>query len=231
MSTLMQHIAYHSFLSNGELDLEGFTEHNNLYNEELKELKKRKFKQILEQEFTLETLGSFEKGLSKIIKDNNIRLKAKLALDHNNGFIWITVNPKPGVTLAEFQKKIIKLSNRKLFLETHYVFEQRGTTTEDMGKGFHAHILGKRNLNYKPYKCSECIKNTCKDLVGNKNNQSHLNIQIIGPEYAKDKLDYIMSEKTGLKEDGQPKALAQVIDIAWREKYNIPPYYNGTQKN
>lgn len=152
-------------------NLEEWHKYNKIYLEEKSEMTKRKFRKILEQEFQLETLGKFQTGLKKIIKDNNLKLKEQVAIENNNGYIWIIVNPKLKIEFEYFRKKIEKLVDRKLFVDVCYVFEQRGTNIEESGKGFHAHILAKRNLNYKPTKCKACIQNTCKDLVGNlKNN-------------------------------------------------------------
>lgn len=202
-----------------------YNKHTDLYLEELKELKKRKFRKILEQEFQLETLGEFQKGLNQIIQGNKQLLKERTSKLHNNGWIWITINPKPSITLDYFRKKVEKLVNRNLFTEVCYVYEQRGTTLKESGKGFHAHILAKRNLDYKPFKVAQCIQNTCKTLVKNVKNNNLLNIQHIGEDYKKDKMDYILGEKTG---DGKDQK--QLIDIQWRKKHNISIYYNAATK-
>lgn len=200
-----------------------FLKLSNLYLGEMQEMRKRKFRKILEQEFELETLGKFNSGLKKIITSNKMKLKEKLAKENNNGYFWITINPKPAVTLETFRKKIVKLINRKLFDNVTYVYEQRGKTISAAGTGFHCHILAKRNLNYKPYKCKECVQNTMKNIVGNAKNPQQLNIQVIGPDFRKDKMEYILGQnKTGLGKD-----LKQNIDIIWRKKYNIKEYYNG----
>ena len=201
-----------------------------LYFNELKELKKRKFKKILEQQYKLETLGKMMISLKGIEEKNNEQLRIKTAQAHNNLYLFITINPKPSIELDFFKKKIFKLVSRRLFDNCLYVFEQRGTTVEEAGKGFHCHILAQRNLNYKPFKVTECIKNSVKTLVNLKNCTTNLkkgtvlNVQYIGEEFAKDKREYLLGSKTG---EGKDKK--QEIDVIWRQKNNLKVYYNNAQ--
>lgn len=200
-----------------------FHKHYELYFEERKELKKRKIRKILEQQYILESLGEMMKDVKKLEFKNQVLLKEKTAKEHNNSHLWITVNPKPSIKLNDFINKIEKLVKRKIFTEYMYVLEQRGNTEEDQGKGFHAHILAKRNLNYKPFKTHECIRNTCKHLVKNKKCNKTINIQNIGSEFAEDKKEYILGEKLGEGKDEK-----QEIDIIWRKNNNLNKYYNGS---
>ena len=195
-----------------------------LIDNELKELRKRKIKKILEQQYALETLGDYYKGLKMIQAQNNCKLKLATAKDHNNLFCFITINPKPSVTLPQCVKKVEKLVNRKLFKDYLYVYEQRGTDPESMGRGFHCHILAQRNLSYKPSKVRDCIKNTCKILVSNVNNKNTLNIQHIGENWAVDKRTYILGKK-----EGEGKDIKQDFDKIWRSKNNLKVYYNNAE--
>jgi len=198
---------------------DGFAKYLTLYKCELDELTKRKMKKILEQEFQLQSLGSFHTGLANIIEDNALALKEQNAKRNNNGYLFITINPRPDIKLPMFRKKLEKLVNRQMFLKYLYVLEQRGSTEPDVGKGFHAHILAQRNLAYKPSWCEKNIKNTCKGLC-DINNKNLLNIQKIGEEFARDKKQYIM----GQNKTGEGKSPKQEIDILWRKITGIPEY-------
>ena len=200
--------------------LEFFTDNQPLYEKQKRELRERKFKQILEQDFQLGKLGKFYKGLNQIIIENKIEIKEKTAIKHNNGWVWITINPKPGVTLETFRKKVEKLVKRNIFTEATYVYEQRGTDAMSCGKGFHCHLLCKRNLNYKPFRVSQCIQNTCKDLIKNPKDNKLLNIQHIGEDFAADKIIYMLEQKTGEGKDQK-----QLIDKIFREKNNLNIVY------
>ena len=191
-----------------------------MYLEELKDLKRRKFRKILEQQYSLGNLGKLYTGLLEMEQDNVQKLKVQTAKAHNNQFLFITVNPKPEITFETFSKKMEKLAKRNIFNSALYVYEQRGTTIEEAGKGFHCHMLCERNLNYKPTKVVSCIKNTCKKLC-NPNDQRVLNIQIIGEEFMKDKREYIL----GHNKTGEGKSVKQDIDIYWRKKNNLNNYY------
>ncbi len=195
-----------------------------LYFDELKDLKRRKFRKILEQQYKLETLGDFYKSTKKIEELNAQKMKLMTAKAHNNLFLFITVNPKPEITFEEFMKKMEKLINRNIFTNGLYVYEQRGSTEEDAGKGFHCHLLCERNLNYKPTKVVSCIKNTCKSLCNVKDKRL-LNIQLIGEEFAQDKRQYIM----GHNKTGEGKSVKQNIDTYWRKKNNLKEYYKDAK--
>ena len=88
------------------------------------------------------------------------------------------------------------------------------------GKGFHCHLLCKRNLNYKPFRVSQCIQNTCKDLIKNPKDNKLLNIQHIGEDFAADKIIYMLEQKTGEGKDQK-----QLIDKIFREKNNLNIVY------
>lgn len=205
---------------------EGWMELNNLYLAELNDLKRRKFKKILEQQFQLETLGEMYKGMKHIIKKNDASLKEKLAKEHNNGWLFITINPKPAVPFSKFKVKVEKLVNRNMFSSAIYAYEQRGSTQDEAGKGFHVHILARRNLAYKPFNCKKNTKNTCKSLVGDVNNHSQLNIQVIGDDFAVDKKNYFM----GMNKTGEGKDLKQQVDKIWRKKMHLASFYEVPQK-
>lgn len=106
-----------------------------------------------------------------------------------------------------------------MFKDYLYVLEQRGSTEFEAGKGFHAHILVRRNLEYKPSWLKKNIGNTCKNLC-NINNPNLLNIQVIGEDFARDKKVYIL----GQNKNGEGKDLKQQIDIFWRKNLSIPDY-------
>lgn len=222
-------------MSSGLLDLlmKSFPEDNEelfkyhgVYKKEKDEMVGRKIKQILEQEFQLKTLGEFYSGLNTIIKANDILLKDKLAVEHNNGWLFITINPKPSVTFPEFQKKVEKLVNRNMFSSCIFAYEQRGSTPDLAGKGFHVHILAKRNLSYKPFNCKKNTKNTCKSLVGRVEDPRQLNIQVIGDEFAQDKKEYFL----GQNKTGEGKQEKQSIDKIWRKSLSLRDFYEKTLK-
>lgn len=191
------------------------------------ELLQRKFRKILSQEYELERSGEFLKELKTITCENNLKIRENRAIKSNNTFIWITINPKDSVSLADFLKFIHKVANKTCFTDYLYVLEQRGTLHSEeitsLGKGMHCHMLVKRNLTYKPCKCHTNIRNSAKRIVGNINNKGQLHLVTIGNDFASDKKDYIL----GKNKTGEGKDVKQDADIVWRANNNIEPCYGS----
>ncbi len=202
-----------------------FEKYNELHLQETDELIKRKFRKILSQEYQLERMGSFAKELLHLETQNELLLKQKRAIKNNNTHLFITINCwTDKVSLETFVSKCHKISKKTCFKNVLYAFEQRGTIDDNtVGKGYHCHLLVERNLNYKPCKCIDNVKNSCKSLVKNVNSSNLLNFQVIGHEFAKDKKNYIIGQnKTGDKKD-----VKQLADIEWRKSNEIKPFYGS----
>lgn len=194
---------------------------------ELRELKKRKIRKILELEYELGSIDPVLAGLKKLETNLKQKLKVQTAEKHNNNYMWITINPKPSVALGEFRKVITRILTKTCFADVLACYEQRAVSKEDLGKGFHVHILVKRNLNYKPIKLKQNIKNSCKKIVGNINADYSINLQTIGTEFAKDKKQYILGEKYGKDDEGNLKKDKQSMDDIWRKQEGINAYYGN----
>jgi len=185
------------------------------------EFEKTLIKKVLKMEYDTESLGEKYIKIRKYEKELISKKKEMTAVEHNNGYCFITISPKATVELAKFKKQVEKAVARNMFESYLYVYEQRGKTIEEKGKGFHAHILVKRNLNYKPSKVVSNLQNTFKDMTNVRNPQL-LNIQHIGEDFMKDKVEYMVSVKTG-----EDKDLKQEIDVIWREAEGLEPYYGN----
>jgi len=61
------------------------------------------------------------------------------------GWYFITIRPHPDLKFHKFKEFIEKLFKRKAFSEGFYVWEQKGTSKETMGEGFHIHAVVKQN--------------------------------------------------------------------------------------
>lgn len=187
---------------------------------EERELRKRKYRKLLEQRYELEQAGEFMKLVKQEIDANVVKSKQLIAKKHNNGYIWLTVNPKKDIKIDRLMTIVKKLSGRAFVDEYMYVFEQRGVDEDTVGNGIHAHVLLKRNLNYKPSKCEKYLRNGCKKIVGNIHNGHQVYIKHIGEEFAADKVKYMLEEKTG---EGKDKK--QEMDIIFRKNNNIDKFY------
>lgn len=189
---------------------------------------KNKYLKQLNMKYELELLGE---DMKKMKHDNEKlaeQLKEQTARQHNNGYLFITINPKCPTSdimfkekIAHFEKSIIKFINRNFIEEAWAVIEQRGTTKDEAGQGYHAHIELRRNLNYRPSDIIKGAKNTFKRYCDVKN-PNLLCCQIHGEDFHKDKMEYIEGVKTG---EGKDKK--QEIDIPFRKKYNLQTIYNA----
>lgn len=190
------------------------------YYEEKNDLRKRKFKKILEQEYQLEKLGPLFSKLKSMEYTYAEQLKEQTAKKHQNGYCWATINPKGDIPFDKFRKKVEKIVKYSCFKGYAYVFEQRGTVEEkNIGKGFHAHLLFRRNLAYKPKDLEQRIRRGCKGIVGNVMNNHMVNIAKIGEEFAIDKYKYMTADKQIAKQQ------KQIGDIQFRKNHNLMKIY------
>ncbi|WP_445729912.1 MULTISPECIES: hypothetical protein [Pseudomonadota] len=176
-------------------------------------------KRLMKLEYENETLGNKYKKLKEYESQLLREKKEKTALEHNNRYCFITINPKDGTDFNEFKKQVEKAATRNMFSKVRYVYEQRGSTPEEAGKGFHVHLLAERNLNYKPSKVLSNLKNTFKSLV-KVDNPHCLNFQNIGKDFALDKDEYIDGVKTGEGKDAK-----QSVDVIFRENHGLESIY------
>lgn len=210
--------------------MKAITEYTDDHNQQLKmmkewmdegaELRKRKFRKLHEQRYILGQAGKLMEMVKQEIDSNNVKIKQMTAKKNNNGYLFVTINPKKEIKLDRFLTIIKKLSSRAFVDEYMYVIEQRGSDEKEIGKGIHCHILIKRDLNYKPSKCCKYLKNGCKKIVGNIQNDHQVNIKIIGEDFAKDKIEYMVGEKTG---EGKDKK--QQMDKIFRKNNKLEKYY------
>jgi len=201
----------------------GYLDWNKNFDEAVDKFKQAKMMKIIAMEYALGKIDSQMNAMKDYEKELESDLKEETAKEHNNTHVWVTVSPKPTVKFIDFRKVVEKLVNRKLFSKYCYTYEQRGKTEDELGQGFHVHILGKRNLNYKPNKVVTHIKNTLKNIC---DVEKCCRIQIIGEDFAKDKIDYMTGIKTGgADNDAEDKQLKQAMDVKWREREELLEYY------
>lgn len=179
------------------------------------EFKKRTIMRIMKKRYDaglyLGYLKKIEDTIPKPIKESNLR-----------DWIWLTVNPKPDVLLNDFINVLAKLVKRKIFSRYVYVLEQRGTIEEDnLGKGFHAHLLLKRAPDKEYKQTKRQVKNTFKNIC-NVEHEKVFYWKECRDDFLDDKMEYITAVKTG---DGKDKK--QLGDIKWRQDNNIAVVYEN----
>lgn len=183
------------------------------YSSALLEFKKKKLMTVFGLEYQLNKIKSLQK-----VREYELSLKAEIKETVNPGrCMFITVNPKPGVSLETFQCVLHKFCSRAMFSRTLYCVEQRGTIEDDnLGVGFHAHILCCRSSGYPPNKIKKHTYSSFKHLVGNEASIDYGGRYCVIPN----RQSYIIgTKKDPLK---HPK---QAADKKWRQDNGIEPYY------
>lgn len=136
--------------------------------------------------------------------------------------LFITINPRPDVPLNEFIKTMDKFKSKVWIEDYIYVYEQRGTTEEESGKGFHAHILIWKPDSKKSHEVIRETKNTFKKVCSIEN-PSILNIKNCKDEDIEKRKNYMLGQKN--IETDPTKQIKQEIDLLWRRRLKIDEYY------
>ena len=147
----------------------------------------------------------------------------KKNIDNKYGnVLFITINPRPDVLLEEFMKAMNKFKSKVWIEDYIYVYEQRGITEEESGKGFHAHFLLWKPDNKKSHEVVRETKNTFKNICSI-DNPSILNIKNCKDEDIEKRKNYMLGHKNA---DIDPsKQVKQEIDLIWRNRNNIENCY------
>jgi len=133
--------------------------------------------------------------------------------------LFLTINPPPTLELNTFINAINKTLSKNWIDGYIYVIEQRGENHDELGKGFHTHILIKLTNHKKQSEVNREIKNTWKKIL-DIDNYHIMNIKFIDDDEQKRKQGYILGEK---KEE--IKHLKQKMDIEYRKVNNLRKYY------
>lgn len=137
---------------------------------------------------------------------------------------FITIRPDDTkCNFIDFKDKCLKLVQRTCFKEYALSFEQKGTSPEDLGKGFHCHIVAKmkqrskgealRDItsSFKTWIDQGMIAPNCIDVCITKNPEELVNRYLIAYD-----------------SDDEHKTLTKSWDDLWRQHNEVLPLY--TQK-
>jgi len=194
------------------------------FNAEREVFYEKKIRKVSELLFQNDSLGGKTVELKQLIEDQQLANKELKADKYNNLFLYVTINPQPSVTWEAFYKKCQKISTWSCWVGGFYVYEQRGSTANERGKGFHFHGVFKRNVAYKPSKCESRLRTSLKGTVRNPNNEHQLHIRKVPRDFIQDKRDYFTNEK-----EGEGKEAKQLQDKPWRTEKDIETIYEFGQ--
>lgn len=174
---------------------------------------------VRELEHTQKSIGYHLAEIHHHKVDRLRQLDSLSKFDNGNDYFWITVNPKPSISLDVFTKVISRFITHK-WIETYiYVLEVR---KEDFS-GLHLHLLAKRrNPSSKKWRVKQDLERSFGKVVSSATNNHLINLAQVSEEVAKDKLLYMLGNKSS------KKAHSLAHTIAWRRDKTIPSYYTGT---
>lgn len=137
-------------------------------------------------------------------------------------YLWLTVNPSPETNLSTFIQIVQKMLQKKWIQSYVYVYEQRGQSEEELGKGFHLHAIIKKPEDKSPAHCIRELASTFKKVCDTSNYHLFYTKWIGQEEYIR-KLEYILGQKESTLENN--KEQKQAMDKIWRNARSIEPYY------
>lgn len=133
---------------------------------------------------------------------------------------FVTISPKEEIEWTKFYNTIEKLIQRKCITKAIYSFEQRGKNENEIGKGFHVHIICTSTWR----SISECIRD-CASSCNNICTKNNIDVQKLWNTTQWDtKLKYIRDYESN---DNHKIATKDTDDI-WRKNMGINNlYYKG----
>lgn len=139
-------------------------------------------------------------------------------------YVLLTIRPKV-ITVPELLSLTAKVVKKKWLSGCEYVYEQKGESDEDMGKGAHVHILCKQSKqgDRNKTKCSMIkeVWDTCSRL-GVDVLENCINVKLI----PKKDLGQVQMYLKGEKKDDK-KSLACEYDVRWRAKHGLNAIYRN----
>lgn len=142
-----------------------------------------------------------------------IQKRMRDEFDKKREIFWITVNPKPDVSLIEFKRVIFRLMDRVFMKGATFAFEQRAS--EEPYSGAHCHIMVDKLMS--PKQMHNRIFNTVKQCVGN---VKHVDLRAYPYSFREEKLDYLKGNKWDTEKDAVVAATYN-----WREVNNLEDIY------
>jgi len=152
------------------------------------------------------------------LKDINEGKRKRDEETAKSDYAFITVNPKPDIPLSEFKKVVEKSAQKAFIKKSLYVIEQRGENENDLGKGFHCHMM----INKGDYRNSHLRREFGRtfDKYCDISNPHCFNISLCKEEDIIKRQNYML----GYKND-KTKHAKQKADKLFRKKHGIKDHY------
>lgn len=172
---------------------------------------------------TILAMNDFERnaklGIQLMLKFKELAIEEGLTPDDRiSKTYFITIRPKDdAIIFNDFQQRIIKFLQRKCFRKYTYSYEQKGTTLDTLGEGFHVHIVASMTSRSK----GEVLRNTIstfKDICA---------ANCIQVDICKNPEKLINNYLINYESDDGHKITTKDFDAQWRYENNLQPLYIG----
>lgn len=136
---------------------------------------------------------------------------------------FITIRPDDSkCNLIDFINKVEKFIKRKCFLSYRYSFEQKGAKIEDMGKGFHVHIVADMKQASRG--------NALRDTISSWNDwidKGLITANNIDVRTTKNPDDLVQTYLIDYSSEDNHKIVTKDIDTLWRTTNNLKNIYES----
>ena len=168
-----------------------------------------------------------------LIDEENKRLHPERYEEFEKGWFFITLRPSNDMNLQDFKTLTNEMLKRKFWIDGFLVWEQRGTSVETMGYGFHTHSILRVSTPSKgiSFFINEIVKivkklNLDEVIASNCIDFKKINTQADMKRFQ----NYINTVEFGKPEHKKP---AWEYNKSWRESKGIQDEYtiNSRKKN
>lgn len=158
-------------------------------------------------------------GIELMVKFKELASDKGLYKDRIKQWYFITIRPDTkAININAFMDKVMTFVNRKCFIAYEASFEQKGTTDDTLGDGFHVHMIANMSQRSK----GEVLRDTIssfKDCTS----ANCIQVDILK---SIDDLKRVREYYTEYESDDGHKILTQESDKLWRERLGIAPIYS-----
>lgn len=137
----------------------------------------------------------------------------KNAENSGNKLFWITINPKPGISLETLKKNTLKMYSKKWIKGYMYVYE---TTSNG-----HNHTHGLIVADYEISRARKELASTASSICDISNVHCFKFVVLDDPNVAQQKMNYMMGLKQSKKEENVS------ITKQWRKQNNLAELYES----
>lgn len=144
-------------------------------------------------------------------------LKYLVKKDTSKFIYFVTINPKEEF-LGEFVDRVKHVVNTSSYIQNcAYCFEQRGQTIDEIGKGYHCHMVFDYKVGNNPSKIQDNLFQRFKNFCGTKH---HIDVRKYTADFRADKLKYMAGDKWDID-----KSYAVELNKVWRLKEDLLNIY------